>query len=284
MILVTGAAGKTGRAITKALAARNIDTRALVRRSEQVVELKKDGAADALIGDMVDADTYLRAMRGIKAVYHICPNMHPSEIEIGRLAINAACEFDLDHFVYHSVLHPQTEKMPHHWQKMRVEELLFESGLKFTILQPAPYMQNILAGIKTILNHGLYRVPYHLETRLSMLDLEDLGEIAATVMTEPGHMGAVYEIAGIAGLTQAEVAAIIGDTLGQRVVVEEIPIDNWRREAKESGMGPYQLETLAKMFDYYANYGLCGSSNVLRWLLGREPTSLSSFINREFAK
>ena len=35
--------------------------------------------------------------------------------------------------------------MPHHWLKMRVEEKLFASGLPFTILQPAAYMQNVLA-------------------------------------------------------------------------------------------------------------------------------------------
>lgn len=284
MVLVTGAAGKTGRAITKALAARNIDTRALVRRNNQVSELKKTGATEVFIGDMVDFDTYERVMRGVRAIYHICPNMHPSEIEIGRLAINAATEYELDHFVYHSVLHPQTEKMPHHWQKLRVEEMLLESGLDFTILQPAPYMQNILASMNMILKHGFYRVPYHIETRLSMLDLWDLGEVAATILTGPEHRGAVYEIACTGGLTQAEVALQIGDILGKKVVVEEISIENWRQEAKGSGMGPYQLETLAKMFDYYANYGLCGSSNVLRWLLGREPTSLSSFIKREFIK
>ncbi|MGM0688159.1 MAG: SDR family oxidoreductase [Bacillota bacterium] len=284
MVLLTGAAGKTGRAIMKALAACNIETRALVRRNNQVSELKKTGATDVFIGDMVDADTYQRVMRGVRAVYHICPNMHPSEIEIGRLAINAAADYEVDHFVYHSVLHPQTEKMPHHWQKLRVEEMLFESGLDFTILQPAPYMQNILASMKIILKHGLYRVPYHLETRLSMLDLWDLGEVAATILTEPEHRGAVYEIAGTAGLTQADVVALIGDILGKKVVVEEITIENWRQEAQGLGMGPYQLETLAKMFDYYANYGLCGSSNVLSWLLGRKPTSLSSFIKREFVK
>jgi hypothetical protein len=31
--------------------------------------------------------------------------------------------------VYHSVLHPQTEQMPHHWHKLRVEEMLLESRL-----------------------------------------------------------------------------------------------------------------------------------------------------------
>ena len=61
-------------------------------------------------------------------------------------AIRAAQSAGVERFVYHSVLHPQVEIMAHHWQKMRVEEQLFESGLSFTILQPAAYMQNVLAG------------------------------------------------------------------------------------------------------------------------------------------
>jgi hypothetical protein len=35
------------------------------------------------------------------------------------------------------------------------------------------------------------------------------------------------------------------------------------------------------MFEYYDQWGLAGNSNVLRWLVGREPTSLSGFIQRE---
>ena len=72
----------------------------------------------------------------------------------------------MEHFVYHSVLHPQTEKMNHHWQKMRVEEMIFESGLPFTILQPAPYMQNLLAGWKSIVEDGVLRVPYSVDSEI----------------------------------------------------------------------------------------------------------------------
>ncbi len=49
-------------------------------------------------------------------------------------------------FVYHSVLHPQIEAMPHHWQKMRTEEMLFAAGFELTVLQPTAYMQNILGA------------------------------------------------------------------------------------------------------------------------------------------
>ncbi len=283
MILLTGAAGKTGQAVLKALLARNSQTEvcALVRSEEQADRLKRIGAFKTVIGDMNKMESYRQSMQGAKAIYHICPNMHPREKEIGRLAIKAACEYNLEHFVYHSVLHPQTEMMPHHWNKMRVEEMLFESGLDFTILQPAPYMQNILASIDSILSDGFYRVPYPVETKLSLLDLEDLAGAAAVVLTEAGHKGAVYEIAGTEGLSQDEVGGIIGEVLEQSVAVEEIPLGKWRFNAEKAGLGSYQLETLLKMFDYYSRYGLVGNSNVLKCLLGREPGGLSAFIKRE---
>jgi NAD(P)H dehydrogenase (quinone) len=143
MILVTGAAGKTGRAVIEALLDRGTAVRAWVRRPAQVAILQRLGVTDIVMGGMGDTAVYQQAATGVRAIYHICPNMHPDEVALGRAAIAAAQAAGVAHFVYHSVLHPQTEKMPHHWHKLRVEEVLLESGLPFTILQPAAYMQNI---------------------------------------------------------------------------------------------------------------------------------------------
>lgn len=284
MILLTGAAGKTGRAVLRALAARGQAVRVYLRREEQARDLEEQGAVDAVIGDLQDPASLRKALQGVRAVYHICPNMHPGEVEIGRLLLDASRELNVHHFVYHSVLHPQTEKMPHHWKKMRVEEMIFESGLKFTILQPAPYMQNILASRETIVTGGIYRVPYPPQTALSLLDLADLGKAAAVVLTESGHENAVYEIAGTAPITQHEVASVIGKALGREVKAEEIKLDHWRRGALKNGLQPYALETLEKMFLYYRLYGLSGSPFLLSRLLGHGPGSLSQFAGREFVQ
>ena len=282
MILITGAAGKTGLAVLKALVRRGISVRVLVRRQAQAERLIREGAAEAVTGDMTAAESYRQAMDGVRSVYHICPNMHPGETEIGRLAINTAYRYRIGHFVYHSVLHPQTEKMPHHWQKMRVEEELFESGLDFTILQPAPYMQNIRASRSSIINEGLFQAPYPVESRFGLLDLEDLGEAAAIVLTESGHKGATYELVGTPTLSQAEMTSLIGTVLERNITFEEITIERWQKDAEKAGLGQYALDTLQKMFLYYAQYGLDGNSFVLRSLIGREPYSLADFIKREF--
>jgi NAD(P)H dehydrogenase (quinone) len=281
MILVTGAAGKTGWAVTEALLDRGTAVRAWVRRPAQVAGLQWLGVTDIVVGDMADTAVYQRAATGVRAIYHICPNMHPDEVALGRTAIAAAQAAGVAHFVYHSVLHPQTEKMPHHWQKLRVEEILLESGLPFTILQPAAYMQNLLGSREAILNQGIYPVPYPVDTRLGMVDLLDVAAAAAAVLAEPEHVGATYELAGPEVLTQTEVAAILSQTLGRPVRAEQIAIADWQQQAAAAGLGSYQIETLTQMFDYYARIGFYGNSNVLRWLVARPLTPLAEFAARE---
>ena len=184
MILITGAAGKTGRAIIQALTKRGEIVRALIHRPDQVPSLNALGVKDVIVGDARDQANLEHAVKNVRAIYHIAPNVSPDEVTIGKIIIAAAQSADVERFVFHSVLHPQVEAMPHHWLKARVEELLFASGLPFTILQPTAYMQNVLAHWDQILEHGKYPIPYSPETRLSLVDLEDVAEAAAQVANE----------------------------------------------------------------------------------------------------
>lgn len=280
MILITGAAGKTGRAVTRALAEANVEVRSLVHREEYAELVRDAGAKSVIVGDMGDPILMQRGMDGVQAVYHICPNVSPQEVTFGRIAMNQAVQAGVEHFVYHSVLHPQTQKMPHHWLKLRVEEALLESGLLFTILQPAAYMQNILGQWDSIKSTGIYQVPYPVETRLSIVDLEDVAKAAAIVLSQPGHIGATYQLVGPDMLTQSEVAEIIGQKLERQVVVEQVSIEGWEKDAKARGLGDYQIRSLMRMFRYYGRYGFWGNSNVLSNLLGRKPVGFTDFIKR----
>jgi NAD(P)H dehydrogenase (quinone) len=281
MILVTGAGGKTGRAVVRALAARGAQVRALVRgsRPEPAAALRALGA-EVVPGDMRLPADLAGAMQGASAVYHICPNVHPDEVPIGQAAIAAAQAAGVGHFVFHSVLHPQTEAMPHHWHKLRVEESLFTSGLPFTILQPAPYMQNVLAGWAAINERGVFTVPYPVETRLSLVDLEDVAQAAARVLGSAAHHGAVYELAGTPPLSQQEVAAALAQQLGRPVAAVSELVDTWERRVRAGGLAEGPIATLKQMFDYYARFGLPGNPNVLTWLLGRPPASYAKFAAR----
>jgi len=242
--------------------------------------MKEIGAREVVVGDMRVQAAVDQVAQDVRAFYHICPNVSPEEVLIGEVAIAAARSAGVEHFVYHSVLHPQVEAMPHHWHKLRVEERLFESGLPYTILQPAAYMQNVLAHWDRIVGQGIYPVPYAVETRLGMVDLEDVAEAASVVLTEAGHTEAVYELAGAEVLSQIEVATILSQHLGRPVRAQAVPLATWEHRARESGLSDYQVETLAKMFRYYEMYGFWGNPRVLGWLLGRPPMTFAAFVGR----
>jgi uncharacterized protein YbjT (DUF2867 family) len=280
VILVTGAAGKTGRAVIRALVAKGEAVRALVRRPEQAGLVEGLGAQQAFVGDMRLPDPVERATLGCWAVYHICPNMSRDELAISQVAISAAHSAGIDRFVYHSVLHPQTEAMPHHWQKLRVEERLFESGLGYTIVQPTVYMQNLVAHWELIAQQGILPLPYAAETRLGMVDLQDVADAAVCVLTEEGHEGATYELVGTEPLSQTEVATVLSRELGRPVETRAVSLEEWEGRARRAGLDEYRIETLIKMFRYYERHDFWGSPRVLSWLLGRPPTTLAAFVRR----
>lgn len=277
MILVTGASGKTGKAIIKSLS-ENEGVCAFVRNEKHVETLKSLGAEKVIIGDLLDKSTLLSATKNIGAIYHICPNMNPHEVEIGEIILDVAKQNEVEHFVYHSVLHPQIEVMNHHWQKMLVEEMIFKSGIPFTILQPAPYMQNLLQNWKSITENGILKVPYSVEAKFSFLDLEDLAEVVKNVLTEPNHKNAIYELAGTKPMSHVEVAEIFSKVLKREVKAEKEEIRDWR--VAVSGLSEYALENLVKMFEYYDKWGLVGNPNTLKWVLQRESNSLEGFVDR----
>jgi uncharacterized protein YbjT (DUF2867 family) len=280
MILVTGAAGKTGNAVIRAVLTKGLRVRALVHREGQVEATKGLGAEEIIVGDMRSSNTLTNAVKDVKAIYHICPNVNPDEVAIGRSLIDVAQAADVERFVFHSVLHPQAEEMPHHWNKMRVEEALIESGLQFTILQPAAYMQNILAEWKSIMERGIYSVPYSTDAPMSLIDLEDVAQIAANVLSEPNHSGAIYEIAGPEVLTPRQVAFVLESETGRKVRAERAAVEAWMLKAKKVGLSGYQIQTLVKMFEYYDRHGLWGNPRIASVLLNRSPTQFSDFVKR----
>jgi uncharacterized protein YbjT (DUF2867 family) len=282
MILITGANGQTGHAIIKALLSKGERIRALVHRTEQIQEIKSLGEMEVVTGDMMDQEAIDKAFIGVRAVYHICSAVNPHEVQIGETVIKAARLAKVEHFVYHSVLHSVLQDMPHHQKKLMVEELLVNSGVPFTIIQSAVFMQNILESWKLLSEKGIFQQKFFTtsETRMCMVDLEDLAEAASIILTSPGHTGATYELCGPENLSLSDMIAAMGQHLGREIKVETPQDEMFAAQLKKLGVGDYQVNTLIKMFQHYNEHGFIGNPNVLTWILGRKPNDFSSFILR----
>jgi uncharacterized protein YbjT (DUF2867 family) len=281
LILVTSAAGRTGRAAIRALAARGVDVRALVRRPEQAPQVRTVGAAEVVVGDLRDRSVLRRAVQGTRGAYYVSPHMHPEEELIAERLIGALREAGAGRLVYHSVLHPQLDSLPHHLMKLHTERQVLDSGLAYTILQPGPYMQDLLVQRYEVATHGVYRVPYSVLAPFSWVDLRDVADAAATVLVQPGHDAATYELAGPEVLNSVQVAECWGRALGRPVRSETLGVEAWAETLSRAGMGGYELEASGAMVTYLRAHGLVGNPNALRWVLARPPARLSDFFADE---
>jgi len=160
-----------------------------------------------------------------------------------------------------------------------VEEYLIESGLHWTILQPTHMMQTTV--LEPVLSNAMMKLPYSPATVQGFIDLADFAEVVLKVVQHPSvHDMARYELLGCVG-SYNEVADIIGKKIGKSVKVEQIPAE---QAAAASTSHPYSQDAMKRMMYYYNTRGLTGNSNVLRWLLGREPSTWNEYLDRVLKK
>ncbi len=279
MILVTCAAGKTGKAIVSALVASGQTVRAMVRSVSSGVAVRALGVSEAVQGDLADPQDVARAVNGVDAVYYIAPNMDPNERLNGENVIAACQSADVLRLVFHSVLHTQIEALPHHWERHFVEQSILNSKLPYTILQVGSYMQNILSAWGKMVETGVHRMAYDTNAPMSLVDLDDVAEAAVKVLADPGFVNGMFEIAGPV-ISLNEKAAILSKVLGKEIVAEKEALDDFLDHGRALGFSDFTLATMAKMFPYYDEHGLVGSDKALRWILGRPPTDFESFARR----
>lgn len=289
-VAVLGAAGKTGRAVTAALRRRDVAVRGVVRRPGRLIAGNGASRADAPPSDragglseaVADLDTgegLAAALDGCSAAYLIVPNVHPDEPGVVHRALAAAQHAGVGRVVLHSVLHPHDTTMPHHLAKAAAEELVRGSGLRWTILQPCAYAQNLAASLAAALDSGRLEVPYRVDAPFTLVDLDDVGEAAAVVLTEPGHDFASYELCGPDVVTAAEVAADVSRATGHEVEAVRVDPATWL-EGPGAALPDYPRRALHAMFLAYDRDGLVGGRRVLPWLLGRPSVPVSVSIGR----
>jgi uncharacterized protein YbjT (DUF2867 family) len=131
--------------------------------------------------------------------------------------------------------------------------------LRWTVLQPAPYVQNFNRP-----PDGVLRVPYRIDAPFSFVDLMDVAEAAATVLTGSNFDYGTYELAGPEVSTLADIARALD------VRVERVDTN--------------QASTRLKaMFEHYDAHGLVGNPAALAMILGRRPTNALDALRRDLA-
>ena len=280
IVLVTGASGRTGRAVIAALAACSARPRAFHRREDQRDAVAAAGAAESAIGDLNDADSLKRATEGCDAVVHIGPPMEAKEVEQTEALLDAAARGGVSRFVYYSVMHPLRREVRHHRLKLDAEEKVIESGLPYTIVQPMRYMQHLEPIWSQVTGEGVHAMPFGVDKRFSLVDLLDLADAAAVVATQAGHLYATYELAGSEALSMGDAAQILSEELGRPVQARAVSLEEMAAGARAKGLSEDRIAQMQVMNGHYDAYGFLGNPNVLGWILGRPPTTFRAYVRR----
>ncbi|MER5436262.1 NAD(P)H-binding protein [Streptomyces sp. NPDC002588] len=277
-IVIAGAAGAAGRSLIAALRARDVDVVAL-SHSDAGEQRLRDTEATVVRADLAQVAQLREPFAGAEAVHVIPPALHPLEDVLVENAVRAAVAAGVPRFVYHSVMHPHTPVLRNHIRKANAEAAVRDSDLRWTILQPSMFSQVALLMFGGA--EGEVTLPFNPEARIAMLDLRDLAEVAARVLTEPGHDYATYELSG--PLTSLkEMAVDISAAKGRPLPTRQVPVAAGPLPPVAAS-NPMAAADMISTFAYYDQYGFRGNPRVLEMLLGRPAATFAEVARRELA-
>src|SRR5262249_1934605 len=247
MILVTGATGLNGTALIRRLSAKGAPARALARSAAKAAGIACLPNVEIAEGDMLRAETLAPALRGVERAMLISSSA-PDMVEVQSTFIDAAKKAGVKQVVKLSGIMPALDS-PFRFAKMHaeIERNLEKSGLAFTHLRSGEFMQAYFRQAGSIAAKGALFLPME-DAKIASIDVEDLAEVAAVVLTRPGHEGKVYPLTGPESLSMAEVAERLSAATGRQIRYVNVPPEDAKRAQLAAGMPPYMADALAELF------------------------------------
>lgn len=280
MLVITGASGMVGAPAIRQLVSRGETIRAFTSSESSARRLKELGVSETVIGDFRHDQEIRRAMQGADSVVHIPPSVVEDEHLIGFQTLEASKAAGVKHFVFVSCFHSQISDLRHHRNKLLVEEAVIKSGLGYTILQPAMFMQNI-GFIWANIEQGRFEWPWNPQKRYAMLDTEDLGEAIATVVCEPRFRGGTYELCSPDTISVAEMAEQLSQAWGKPLRAGWQRAEEWASGMKAAGAPAWSIETVLGMCRFHDRHGYDGGNAVvLEALIGHKASTYRDFASR----
>ncbi|MEV3961770.1 NmrA/HSCARG family protein [Nocardia sp. NPDC050193] len=270
-ILVTGATGGQGGAVTRSLLGNGWMVHALVRNpgTPEAEHLAALGA-NLVIGDLDDRESLYAVARGMHGVFSVQPadftDPRPEiEVRQGKNVADAAMAAGVAHLVYSSVGAAQRASGVVHFEtKAEIEAHIDALGVPATVLRPVFFMENWSYLVPDATDgERVGSLALDSDTSLQMIALADIGRIAADVFDNRAEfLGTQIEIAGDE-LTVRQIAEVLSEVDGLTTRFERKPSEELRAEAEE----------LAKMFDWLNDEGYQADIGLLR----RRYPQLSTF-------
>ncbi|WP_159232820.1 NAD(P)H-binding protein [Mycolicibacterium vanbaalenii] len=266
--LVLGATGKSGRRVAARLRMRGIPVRAASRSSDTRFDWSDTGSWDA-------------ALQRVSAVYVVAP----ATVGPVRQFVPRAEAAGVQRLVLLSGRGADTWGDSEFGLDMRdAEAAVRGSALEWTILRPNNFAQNFDEELwHAPLLAGELALPAG-EVPEPLIDLEDVADVAAAVLTEPGrHAGQIYELTGPRAITFAEAVELIARASGQPITYKQITPAEYTAALVDDGLSEDDAHHLAEMFVTMQRGLLADPTDGVATVLGREPRTFEDYVLRTAA-
>lgn len=278
MIAITGATGQLGQhvieSLLKTVPASQIV--AIVRNPAKATALSQQGIT-VRQADYSDEAALTAALQGIDKLLLISSSEVGQRASQHRNVINAAKAAHVKFIAYTSLLHADTSPLGLADEHVATEKMLAESGIAYALLRNGWYTENYLASAPAALEHGVF-IGAAGEGKIASATRADYAAAAARVISEDGHSGKTYELAGDAGWTLSQLAAELAKQSGKKVVYQNLSEADFAAALKGVGLPAGLADMLADSDTGASKGGLFDDSHTLSKLIGRPTTSLADSV------
>jgi uncharacterized protein YbjT (DUF2867 family) len=278
-IAVVGVTGVIGSRVAERLSEAGHDVLGLSRSAGA-----GSGGSRRLVVDLRDRSAAGLALEGVEEVYLTPPEGGESPLELERTVtmnvIEAARERGVRHVVMHTAVHADrgTTGARVLDNKQPLEAALAASGVPYTILRPAWFLQN-LHGAKAWLERGMFGMPWPADRVWAATDVDDIAR-AAVAFFEKGPANRGFDVHLPGGVTAEGICSAVERATGHPVAYQEIP---GSREAVEPYpiSGPHK-EIYAELYDYFRSQVYLGEPLAITTALeGFAYGTVDDFVQRE---
>jgi uncharacterized protein YbjT (DUF2867 family) len=281
LILVTGAAGKTGAAVVEQMLHRGFPVRAVVRRLDQRSARLEGLGAEVIVGDLHDLKSMRAAMQNVQRVYFVYPPQGELLVEASTIIAVVARDAGVDALVNMSQISARKDsRSPLARQHWLSENILDWADIGAVHLRPTFFAENlVMFGATTIASQGKLYLPYGAEKHAPVA-AADIARVASGILADPVlHLGERYVVTGPRNLSLAEMASVLSRELSMAVDYVDLPVDAWGDVlAGVDGMTSSLVTHLKAVALDHQNGIFRGETDVVERIGGQAPQALDAFI------
>jgi uncharacterized protein YbjT (DUF2867 family) len=246
-ILVTGATGQQGSALSRLLLQRKHKVYALTRNTQSsAAQDLRDKGANIVKGDLDDSGSLERAVKDVQSIFLMGTPFEDGtegETRRGKVMADIAKDNKVEHLVYSSVASADKNTgIPHFESKYKVEQHIKDLGIPYTIIGPTFFMENWLGPG---LEQGQLALPLSPSSILQQSALENIAEFSALVLeSRKPFLGKRIDIASDE-VTGEQAAETLSNVLGYKIKYVAVPLEQVYRANDD----------MARMYDWYEKVG-----------------------------